>query len=58
MLDLNVMNFCLLSKCLWKLENEDGLRQQILRKKYLSSQTLSQTDVIQGDSFLAGFDGS
>jgi hypothetical protein len=34
-LNLDIMNICLLCKWLWKLENEDGAWQSILRKKYL-----------------------
>jgi hypothetical protein len=39
-LDLEKMNIALLSKWLWKLFNEDGIWQQILRKKYLQKQNL------------------
>jgi hypothetical protein len=39
-LDLEKMNIALLPKRLWKLFNEDGIWQQILRKKYLIKQTL------------------
>ena len=41
MLDLKVMNVCLLCKWLWKIENEDGLWQQVIRTKYLHTHTLS-----------------
>lgn len=40
--DLKVMNICLLSTWLWKLENEEGLWQELIRNKYLSNVTLSQ----------------
>ncbi|WVZ49884.1 hypothetical protein U9M48_001207 [Paspalum notatum var. saurae] len=36
-IDLEVQNKCLLSKCLFKLVNEDGIWQTILRNKYLKS---------------------
>jgi hypothetical protein len=35
-IDLDIQNKCLLSKWVIKLLNEDGLWQQILRKKYLA----------------------
>jgi hypothetical protein len=34
-LKLKIMNIRLLLKCFWKLENEDGIWQDILKKKYL-----------------------
>lgn len=37
-LDLNVMNKSLLCKWLWKLENSEGLWQQLISKKYPSDQ--------------------
>jgi hypothetical protein len=40
----------LLSKWLFKLMNEDGQWQQILRKKYLTNQTLGQVQKRSGDS--------
>ena len=40
-LDLGVQNRCLLSKWLFKLLNEKGLWQDILKKKYLQNKTLS-----------------
>ena len=49
-LDLEVMNIALLSKWLWKLFNEDGLWQQILRAKYLKKDTLCQVVKKSGDS--------
>ena len=41
-LDLKIMNICLLCKWLWKIENEEGLWQQMIRSKiftyaYISS---------------------
>jgi hypothetical protein len=41
-IDLDIQNKCLLSKWVIKLLNEEGLWQQILRKKYLKGKTLSQ----------------
>jgi hypothetical protein len=36
------MNICLLCKWLWKLGNEDGAWQNILKKKYLPKEILTQ----------------
>lgn len=47
-LDLNIMNKCLLMKWLWKLENSEGLWQDLLFRKYLSNQTL--TVVVAGNN--------
>ena len=33
--DLKVMNICLLSKWLWKLENGEGIWQNLVRRKYV-----------------------
>jgi len=41
-LDLEVQNQCLLSKWLFKLFNEDGLWQEIIKKKYIKDKCLSQ----------------
>jgi hypothetical protein len=41
-IDLDIQNKFLLNKWVIKLMNEDGLWQQILRKKYLKGKTLSQ----------------
>ena len=49
-MDLNVQNKCLLSKWLFKLTNEDGIWQQILKNKYLGSKTLTQVEEKSGDS--------
>jgi hypothetical protein len=40
-LNLDVQNRCLLSKWLFKLLNEDGVWQQLLRNKYLKNKTLT-----------------
>jgi hypothetical protein len=49
-LDLEKMNIALLAKWLWKLFNEDGIWQKILRKKYLQKQTLCHAVTKNGDS--------
>jgi hypothetical protein len=38
---IDVQNKCLLNKWLFKLINEDGIWQNVLRKKYLNTYTLS-----------------
>ena len=48
--DLDIQNKCLLSKWLYKLCNEEGLWQDLLRNKYLKHKTLSQTSKKAGDS--------
>jgi hypothetical protein len=45
---LEIQNECLLSKWLFKLINEEGLWQTILRNKYLSNQTIGKVDKKQG----------
>jgi hypothetical protein len=53
--NLEIQNKCLLSKWLFKLINEDGLWQTILRNKYLMTQTIGKVEARQGDShFWAG----
>jgi hypothetical protein len=49
-IDLDIQNKCLLSKWTIKLINEDGLWQQVLKKKYLKGKTLSQVERKRGDS--------
>ena len=49
-LDLETQNKCLLSKWLFKLVNENGVWQQLLKNKYLGSKTLSQVEKQPGDS--------
>jgi hypothetical protein len=49
-LNLDIMNICLLCKWLWKLENEDGDWQDILKKKYLQKETFSQVEDRPGSS--------
>ncbi|WVZ50431.1 hypothetical protein U9M48_001684 [Paspalum notatum var. saurae] len=41
-INLNLQNKCLLSKSLFRLCNEDGMWQQLIRNKYLKNKTLSQ----------------
>jgi hypothetical protein len=47
---LEIKNKCLLSKWLFKLLNEEGMWQQILRNKYLMHKTLSQVEAKPTDS--------
>jgi hypothetical protein len=49
-LDLKNQNICLLCKWLFKLFNEDGLWQKVLRKKYVKDKCLSQIEKRSGDS--------
>jgi hypothetical protein len=49
-IDLEVQNKCLLSKWLFKLINEEGIWQDILKKKYLKGKTLAQVEKKKGDS--------
>jgi len=49
-IDLETQNKCLLSKWLFKLVNENGVWQQLLKNKYLGSKTLSQVEKKPGDS--------
>jgi hypothetical protein len=48
--NIEVQNKCLLSKWLFKLINEDGLWHEILRKKYLTNQTIGKVKKKPGDS--------
>lgn len=48
--DLEIMNFCLLCKWIWKLENSSGLWQKILRRKYCKGKLFTQVSPKQGDS--------
>jgi hypothetical protein len=48
--NLEIHNECLLSKWLFKLINEDGLWQRILRNKYLFNQTVGKVERKPGDS--------
>jgi hypothetical protein len=48
--NLDLQNKCLLSKWLFKLVNEDGIWQSMLRNKYLKRHTLSKVSFRPGDS--------
>ncbi|WVZ57553.1 LOW QUALITY PROTEIN: hypothetical protein U9M48_007925 [Paspalum notatum var. saurae] len=48
--NIDIQNKCLLSKWLFKLCNEDGIWQDLLRNKYLKGNSLSQTDKKPRDS--------
>jgi hypothetical protein len=47
---LELKNKCLLAKWLFKILNEQGVWQELIRNKYLHSQTLSQVSAKPGDS--------
>jgi hypothetical protein len=47
---LEIKNNCLLSKWLYKLLNEEGVWQELLRNKYLHSKTMSQVTTKPVDS--------
>jgi hypothetical protein len=49
-LNLEIQNKCLLSKWLYKLLNEEGMWQSLLRRKYLANRTLSQAQRRASDS--------
>jgi hypothetical protein len=54
-LNLGVHNKCLLGKWLFKLINDDGIWQQLLKNKYLRDKTLTEVQYMSGDSqFWAG----
>jgi hypothetical protein len=48
--NIDVQNKCMLSKWLLKLINEEGLWQNLLRRKYLRTQTISHVQKKPGDS--------
>jgi hypothetical protein len=48
--DLRLHNACILSKWLFRLFNEDGLWQDMVRKKYLTRNAISQVQFKKGDS--------
>ena len=50
-LNLDLQNRCLLSKWLFRLLNEDGVWQNLLRRKYLRNKTLTQVEQMPGDSY-------
>jgi hypothetical protein len=47
---LELKNKCLLSKWLFKLLNEEGVWQKLLRNKYLHSKSLSEVTMKPTDS--------
>lgn len=49
-LDLDLMNKALLGKWIWKLENEEGWWQDILKNKYLRKKPMSIKKNKPGDS--------
>jgi hypothetical protein len=49
-LDLDLQNRCLLSKWLYKLINEEGMWQTLLRNKYLKDRMITQVEYMPGDS--------
>jgi hypothetical protein len=53
--NIDIQNKCLLSKWLFKLINEEGVWQDLLKRKYLSNKSLTQVKKRPGDShFWAG----
>jgi hypothetical protein len=48
--NLEIQNECLLIKWLFKVVNEDGSWQRILRNKYLSKHTIGSVERKPGDS--------
>jgi hypothetical protein len=48
--NLHIKNICLLSKWLYRLLNEEGVWQQLLKNKYFSTKSLTQTQGRPGDS--------
>ena len=47
-MDLETQNKCLLSKWLFKLINEEGIWQQMLRNKYLANKTITRGEKTWG----------
>jgi hypothetical protein len=47
---LEIKNKCLLSKWLYKLQNEEGVWKELLRNKYLHSKSLSEVTMKPSDS--------
>jgi hypothetical protein len=48
--NIDIQNWCLLSKWLFKLINEDGVQQELWRRKYVRDSTIAQVRRKQGDS--------
>lgn len=54
-LNLEAQNICLLSKWLFRLLNEEGIWQNLLKRKYMANKSLPQVSKKPGDSqFWAG----
>jgi hypothetical protein len=53
--NLHIQKRCLLSKWLFKLINEEGIWQNLLRKKYLKNETIAQVQKKPGDSHFLGW---
>ena len=49
--NLDIQNKYLLSKWLFKLCNEEGIWQELLRNKYLKNKNLGQVNKKHGDSY-------
>jgi hypothetical protein len=49
-MDLEIQNKCSLNKWIVKLMSEEGMWQQMLKKKYFKDKTLSQVERKKGDS--------
>jgi hypothetical protein len=49
-LDLDLLNRCLLGKWLFKLISEEGMWQTLLRNKYLKDRTITQVEYMPRDS--------
>jgi hypothetical protein len=49
-MNLELQNRCLLSKWLFKLFNEEGMWQDLIKNKYMENKTLSQVKKKAGDS--------
>ncbi len=48
--NLEIQNKCFLSKWLYKLINEEGVWQDLLKRKYLYNKSITQVEKKQGDS--------
>ena len=48
--NLEIFNIALLAKWIWKLEDEEGLWQDIIRSKYIKDKCLSEIKYKNGDS--------
>ena len=49
--NLEIQNQCLLSKWLFKLINEQSVWQDLLKRKYLGTKSITQVERKQGDSY-------